>query len=77
MLDVALDELPRGGAQEVLAREVGPREDERQDVLQLVAEAEGAAGLVVARSAPRGGSASAWYSEPAVHEDVEASRRAS
>ena len=52
VLHVALDELPAGGAQQVLARELGPREQQRHHVLQLVAEAEGAAGLVVAGARP-------------------------
>ena len=51
MLDVALDELPSGRAQQVLARKRGIDQDDRHRVLELVAEAEGAAGLVVAGAA--------------------------
>jgi len=45
VLDVALEELMGGGAEEVGARDVGPGRDQREHVLQLVAEAEGAARL--------------------------------
>ena len=42
VLDVALAELARRGAQEVLAEEVGTDDAEGHDVLELIAEAEGA-----------------------------------
>src|SRR5208283_2070193 len=51
MLDIAFDELSRSGAQEMLAGQVGPRCRERHAVLQLIAEAIGAAGLI--ESGPR------------------------
>ena len=51
MLHVALDELPRRGAQQVLARHRRLRGDQRHAVLQLVAEAVGAARLVEAERA--------------------------
>ncbi len=52
VLDVPLDELAAGRAQQVLAREIGARQHQRHRVLQLVAEAEGAAGLRVPRPRP-------------------------
>ena len=70
VLDVALDELAAGRPQQVLAREVGPDERERHHVLELVAEAEGAARLVVAGSRPQP-AAQVLVEEPAVHQEVE------
>ena len=52
MLDVAFDELPGGGAQDVRARQVGLGDRERHDVLELVAETVGAARLVECRTRP-------------------------
>ena len=50
VLDVAFDELPRGGVEEVLARDVAAAAStSASDVLQLIAEAEGAARLVERR----------------------------
>ncbi len=70
VLDVALGELPAGGAQEVLARQVRPDEEEREDVLELIAESVGAARLVVARARPEP-AGEVLVEEPAVHEEVE------
>ena len=70
VLHVAFDELPAGGAQEVLARQVGPREGQRHHVLQLVAEAEGAAGLVVAAARPEP-AADGLVEQPPVHQRIE------
>src|SRR5262249_25146186 len=70
VLDVALAELAARAAQQVLAHERGAREEERHDVLDLVAEAEGAAGLVVA--GPREeAAAQRLVEQPAVHHHVE------
>ena len=52
VLHVAFDELPSRGAEQMLAREVGPGQQQRHHVLQLIAEAEGAARLVVAGARP-------------------------
>ena len=52
MLEIALDELPRRCAQDVLARQLGPRHGERHDILKLVAETIGAAGLIESRTRP-------------------------
>ena len=52
MLHVAFDELPGGGAQDMLARQVGLGDHQRHDVLQLVAEAVGAARLIEGRARP-------------------------
>ena len=76
VLDVAFDELPAGRAEQVLAREVGPREQQRHHVLQLVAEAEGAAGLVVAGAGPQP-AADVLVQQPAVHQRRRTSRPAS
>ena len=52
MLNVALGELAGGRAQEVFARQIGPRGGKRHAVLQLVAKAVGAAGLIEGRARP-------------------------
>src|SRR5436190_119993 len=52
VLDVAFDELPCGGAKKVCACKFRPRERQRHDILQLIAEAECAARLVVAAACP-------------------------
>ena len=52
MLHVALRELPPRGALEVLARQIGSRGGQRHAVLQLVAEAVGAAGLIESGARP-------------------------
>ena len=70
MLDVAFEELMGGRAEEMAARDVGPRRDEREHVLELVAEAERAAGLVEARARPHA-RAERLVQQPPVHEDVE------
>ena len=55
MLHVALDELPRGGAQQMARVIVRRATGERHAVLQLVAKAVGAARLIEGRRAPRCG----------------------
>src|SRR3989441_7516363 len=52
VLDVALDELPRGGPKHVLTREVSPGHREGHHVLKLIAKAVGAAGLIERRPRP-------------------------
>src|SRR5437879_905305 len=52
VLDVAFDELPRGGAEHVLTRHVRPGYRERHHVLKLITKAVGAAGLVERRPRP-------------------------
>ena len=52
VLDVALDELPRRGAQQVLAGDVPARDGQCHDILELVTEAIGPARLVEGRSSP-------------------------
>ncbi len=70
MLDVALHELARRGPQEMLAGQIGPREHERQDILELVAEAVRPARLVVAGARPEA-AGEVLVEEPPVHEEVE------
>ena len=48
MLEIPLDKLPGGGAQDMLARNPGARDEERHRILQLIAETIGPAGLVEA-----------------------------
>ena len=55
VLHVPLLELARRGAEQVRADQLRPRQHQRHHVLELVAEAEGAPGLVVARNGPRAG----------------------
>ena len=69
MLHVALDELPRRRAQQVRARHRRPRCDERHAVLQLVAEAIGAARLVECRASPDA-AGQRLIQQPAVQHDV-------
>src|SRR5207247_10365961 len=52
VLDVALDELPGGGSAQVVACDVAPGDGERHHVLELIAEAVGAAGLIEGRAGP-------------------------
>ena len=52
VLHVALDELARGAAQQMLSRQLRPRQGERHHVLKLVAEPVRAAGLEEAGAAP-------------------------
>src|ERR1019366_227397 len=70
VLNVALHELARRRPEEMLAGEVGPREHERQDVLELVAEAVRPARLVVAGARPEA-AGEVLVEEPPVHEQVE------
>ena len=69
MLHVALDELPRGGAQQVLARHRRPRGGQRHAVLQLVAEAIRAARLVESRARPDA-AGQRLVQQPAVQHDI-------
>ncbi len=69
MLDVALDELSRGRPQQVFARHVGPRGDQRHSVLQLVAEAVGTARLIEPRTSPDA-ARQRLIQQPAVQHDV-------
>ena len=52
VLHVALGELAGGRAQQVFARQIGPGGGKRHAVLQLVAKAIGAAGLIERRARP-------------------------
>ena len=70
VLNVAFDELMGGRPQQVLAREVRADECERHRVLELVAEAERPAGLVVAGARPEA-TAQVLVEQPAVHQQVE------
>ena len=53
MLDVAGRKLPSGRAQDVCAGQVWPRQQQRQHVLQLIAETVGAARLIEAGACPK------------------------
>ena len=52
MLHIALDELSRRGAQQVGAAQRRPRVDERQHVLQLIAESKCPARLIRTAARP-------------------------
>ena len=69
MLHVAFAELVRGGAQQMLAGERRLGMHQRHHILQLVAEAEGAAGLIEARAAPEP-AAQGLIEQPAVRHHV-------
>ena len=70
MLDIAFAELTRRAAQQVLAHERGLGMDERHHVLQLIAEAERAAGLVIAAAPPQTAGQGLIH-QPAVGQQVE------
>ena len=70
VLHVAFEELARRAAQQVLARERGSACTSAIDVLQLVAEAEGAARLVVAAARPQA-AGQRLVEQPAVGQHVE------
>ena len=70
VLHVAFGELARGGAQDLLAQQRGPREAQRHRILQLVAETVGAARLVEAGARP-GAAGQRLIQQPAIHHDVE------
>ena len=70
VLDVAFDELPAGGPEQMRSGELGPRQQQRHHVLQLIAKAEGAARLVVARARPET-AAHVLIDEPPVDQHVE------
>ena len=53
VLDIAFDELSRCSPQQMIAGQRGPRHGQRHAILQLIAEAIGAAGLIECRNAPR------------------------
>ncbi len=69
MLDVSLGELMRRGPQEMLPGELAPRGHQGDDVLELVAEPVGAAGLVERRPRPQP-ARQRLVEEPAVEHDV-------
>src|SRR5205814_66998 len=70
VLHVALGELVRGAAQQVLAHARRICEQHRHRILQLVAEAKGATGLVVA-AAPPETAGDGLVEQPAVRQHVE------
>ena len=69
VLDVSLGELVGRGPQEVLPGELAPRGHQGDDVLELVAEPVGAAGLVERRPRPQP-AGERLVDEPAVEHDV-------
>ena len=70
MLHVALHELAARRAEDVFAQQVGSGHAQRHRILQLVPEAEGAAGLVQGGARPHA-TAQHLVDQPAVHEQVE------
>src|SRR5207244_11444818 len=71
--DVALDELVRRVQEDLRPRELRPQVDEGGGILELVAEAEGAARLVEGRAAPEL-AAESLIAEPAVHHEIDGRR---
>ena len=67
---VAREELLAGVEQDLAAGEVGPDGEQGQHVLELVAEAEGAAALVRAAAAPEAGGEQ-LVGQPVVDQPVE------
>ena len=70
VLHVALFELARGGAQDLGAGEIGARVEERAHVLQLIAEAERAAGLIKGGAPPQT-AGEILVEQPAVEQEVD------
>ena len=70
MLNVAFNELPRRGPEKMLAGDVRPRHAQRHDILQLVAEAIGAARLIEGGSGPYP-ACQRLVGKPAVEENVQ------
>ena len=70
MLDVALDELPRRGQQEMGTTQIRPRIQQRQNVLKLVAEPEGASRLVRSAAGPDA-TTERLIQQPPIDEEVE------
>ena len=70
VLHVPLAELPRGGAQDLLAQHLAPRHREGHGVLELVAEAEGAPRLIEG-GARLDAAGEGLIEEPAVDQEVE------
>ena len=73
MLHVAFLELPRGRAQDVLARNAGCRHAQRHDILQLIAKPVSAARLIKGR-APPDAAAQGLVQEPAVETRISMDR---
>ncbi len=69
VLHIALGELPPGGPHDMLAREIGAREQQGEHVLQLVAIAVRAAWLVEAGAGPEA-AAHVLVQEPPVDQHV-------
>ena len=74
VLHVAFGKLARGGAQDLLAQQLRPREPQRHRVLQLIAKTVGAARLVETGARP-GAAGQRLVQQPAVHHDVEGAVR--
>jgi hypothetical protein len=69
MLDIALDELPRRGPQQVLTRDLGAHRGERHAILELVAEAVRSARLIKRRAGPNT-ARERLIEKPAIQHDV-------
>ena len=74
MLDVTLDELSTGCAQQMLARQGGPGKCERHSILELIAESVGAASLIKGGSCPHATDQS-LIEHPAIEDDVQGAVR--
>ncbi len=74
VLHVSFDELMRGRLQDVFPGQLAPRSDQRDDVLQLVAEAVCAAGLIERRPRPHP-AGQRLIDQPVVQHDVHRSIR--
>ena len=70
MLHVAFDELPRRRPQQLLATNLRRRIEHRQRILNLVAKAEGASGLVEGRSPPNAAD-QRLIEQPAIDHEVD------
>src|SRR5205807_161948 len=70
VLDVALAELACGGAQQVPAEHAGVGVEQGHRILQLVAESEGAAGLIEPGTGPHA-AGEGLVDEPAVGQEVD------
>jgi hypothetical protein len=69
MLQISLDELPPAGPQQMLPRKVGPHDGKRHSVLQLIAKAVCAAGLIKGGSRPDA-AGKRLIEHPAIEDDI-------
>ena len=69
MLDIALNKLPRGRPQQMLARDIGCRHIQSHDILKLIAKPIGPAHLIECRPCPDAAH-QRLIEHPSIQEDI-------